>query len=573
MSPQTPHWWQRAVVYQVYVRSFADSTGDGIGDLDGVRRRLDHLSDLGIDAIWLNPCYPSPQRDHGYDVADYFDIADEYGTLATFDALVADAGERGIRILMDLVPNHCSSDHPWFVEALATSPGSSERARFWIRDGRPDGNDPHGAPPNNWRAAFGGGAWTRISPDDPQWYLATFSPHQPDVDHTNADVQDMFRDVIRFWSDRGVEGFRVDAIAPVGKHPDLPDQPPVPPGTSPVQITWENPYTVFRPEGHDTWRYFRAAIDDYSAEHTGRDLMMVAEAYLDGKPEMLQLFAGDDQFHQVFNFDVMKATWNAPSITGALRDVLGLSAAGITPCWALNNHDTQRIVTRLGRVDAHVSQQMTGNSLAQSDADVDVTVGQRRARALISFLMAMPGSIYLYQGEELGLPEVLDVPPDRRQDPVYEFTGGVHLGRDGCRIPLPWSNRRDGSHGFSDTRADGSPAAEPWLPQPEGWGEYAADGSGGPGDLMLELYRSLIATRREVADPEPQATALIDVAPGLVAARRGRLVVVLNVTDEPIGLDLDDEVFGELRPVLASEPNEMHTPGVVPPDAAVWLAR
>ena len=208
-------------MYQVYVRSFADANGDGVGDLEGIRNRLDHIASLGVDAIWLNPCYPSPQRDHGYDVADYLAIHEEYGDLATFDALLSDARDRGIKILMDLVPNHCSNDHAWFVEALDAAPGSDARARFYFRDGQPsdDGSDPHGNPPNNWMAAFGGSAWTRAADGAAQWYLGTFTPHQPDFDHTNNDVQQMFAEVLNFWFDRGVEGFRVDAISPVGKDP------------------------------------------------------------------------------------------------------------------------------------------------------------------------------------------------------------------------------------------------------------------------------------------------------------------------------------------------------------------
>ena len=354
------HWWQDALVYQVYVRSFADSTGDGVGDLNGIRAHLDHIAALGVDAIWLNPCYPSPQKDHGYDVSDYFDIHDEYGALETFDALVADAAGRGIKTLMDVVPNHCSSRHQWFLDALAAAPGSPERARFYFRDGKgTDGTEP----PNNWQATFGGSAWTRANDraDDGQWYLGTFTPHQPDFDQTNADVQAMFADVLRFWFDRGVEGFRVDAITPVGKHPDLPDQPPVGPEVGTLDITWVNPYTVFREEGHDVWRRWRTVIDEYGAAHPGRDLMMVAEAYATRRPELTRAFTRQDEFHQMFAFDLMLTPWHKESVERALGDIIGIvDETGVAPAWTLNNHDTQRIVTRARPAGGRRSRQLDG---------------------------------------------------------------------------------------------------------------------------------------------------------------------------------------------------------------------
>ncbi|WP_040494617.1 alpha-amylase family glycosyl hydrolase [Ilumatobacter nonamiensis] len=564
------HWWQNAVVYQVYVRSFADSDGDGVGDLAGIRSRLDHLVELGIDAVWLNPCYPSPQFDHGYDVADYFGIHAEYGDLAAFDELLAAARDRGIKIMMDLVPNHCSSQHRWFVDALAAAPGSRERARFYFRDGRPDGaGDAHGAPPNNWSAAFGGSAWTRPSADDSQWYLGTFTPHQPDFDHTNPDVQAMFAEVFEFWFDRGVEGFRVDAISPVGKHPELPDAPPVPEGTGMLQVTWENPYTVFRPEGHDVWRQFRATIDTYMDAHPDRDLTMVAEAYMNGRPDLMAAFVNDEQFHQAFAFDLLLSPWDKTEMERAIGDTLDLMDAGSTPTWTLNNHDVQRVVTRLGRDNATDPSTVTNNALESVATSVDIAVGLRRARAMITLAMAMPGSIYLYMGEELGLPEVLDMPDDRRQDPVFITTNGERLGRDGCRVPLPWTDDPSTNFGFS-----ASPdASEPWLPQPEWWGEVAVDVVDQQDDATLDLYRELIAARRELAVPEGLGAMVLDLGDGLVAVRRGKLIAVTNVTATPIALDSDhDEGIADAMPVFASEPDELHTPGVIPPDSTIWFS-
>ena len=569
---KSQRWWQDAAVYQVYVRSFSDANGDGVGDLQGIRDRLDHIVSLSVDAIWLNPCYPSPQRDHGYDVADYLAVHHEYGDLDTFDALLTEAREHGIKILMDLVPNHCSNEHVWFVEALAAEPDSAERARFYFRDGRPsdDGSDPHGNPPNNWMAAFGGSAWTRVADGDAQWYLGTFTPHQPDFDHTNADVQKMFSDVLAFWFDRGVEGFRVDAISPVGKDPALPDAPPPPPGTGMLQVTWENPYTVFRPEGHDVWRQFRTTIDRYMDRHPDRDLMMVAEAYMNGRPELLAAFVNDEQFHQAFAFDLLLSPWEKSEMERAIGDTLGIVSIGSSPTWALNNHDVQRVVTRLGRSDATDPKTRSNNALETASGDVDVTRGERRARAMITLATALPGSLYLYMGEELGLPEWLDVPDDRREDPVFAQTNGAQIGRDGCRVPLPWTDDPSTAHGFSAVD-DGESAPEPWLPQPGWWGTYAVDELDGDDNSTLELYRAVLAARREVAVPQGLVASVVDLGAGLVSVRRGDLLVVTNTTDAPIALDMQHEPIVAAVPVFASEPTELHTPGVIPPDSTIWF--
>jgi alpha-glucosidase len=533
------HWWQDALVYQAYVRSFADTTGDGVGDLDGIRQHLDHIASLGVDAVWLNPCYPSPQRDHGYDVADYFAIHHEYGTLDTFDAFVREAAARSIKVLMDVVPNHCSSQHQWFLDALAEAPGGPARARFYFRDGTgTDGTEP----PNNWQAAFGGSAWTRANdrPDDGQWYLGTFTPHQPDFDHTNVDVQQMFADVLEFWFDRGVEGFRVDAIPPVGKHPDLPDQPPVGPEVGILDITWANPYTVFRPEGHDVWRRWRTVIDRYGAEHPDRDLMMVAEAYAVRRPELMRELTRPDEFHQMFAFDVMLSPWHKESFELSLTEPLDvLRDTGVAPAWTLNNHDVQRIVTRLGRVDADDPATWTGNNLETSSSEIDTALGTRRARALISLVFALPGSLYIYQGEELGLPEVLDIPDDRREDPVFHLTNGTKIGRDGCRIPLPWNDDPATSFGFSEVAAGtdvstSGEVAEPWLPQPKEWGEFAVARQNVEADSVLDLYRRLSIARREFAVGQELDAAVLELPDGLVGVRRGALSAVMNLTENPI---------------------------------------
>ncbi len=571
---ETTHrpWWQDALIYQVYIRSFADSDGDGIGDIEGIRSRLGHLSDLGVDAIWLNPCYPSPQHDHGYDIANYFDIHDEYGTLGDFDQLATDARAHGIKILMDLVPGHCSEDHRWFLAARDAAPGSPERDRFYFRDGKGEDGS---VPPNNWQSAFGGPAWTRINdnPDDGQWYLHTFTREQPDFDHTNADVQQLFTDIFEFWFDRGVEGFRVDAVSGVGKHPDLPDQPPVGPDAGVLDITWLNPYLVFRPEGHAVWRRFRSAVDAYAERHPGRDLMMVAEAYAVRRPEIIKAFTEPDQFHQMFSFDLMMAPWEKYSIEQAVQDPIAImDQTGIAPAWTLNNHDIHRMVTRLGRVDAHLPESWTNNNLALSRAGVDIDIGERRARAMSSLIFALPGSLYLYQGEEFGLPEVFDIPPERREDPVFERTGGEELGRDGCRIPLPWTDDAATSYGFS-TPSEAGTVAEPWLPQPEGWGERSLATLDGIEFSTLDIYRKLGAARLAYANTQPLGATLVELGDGLVGVRRGDLLVVVNATMEAIDLDLSHHELADTVPVFTSEPGEPMTPGTIPANSTIWFTK
>jgi len=345
-------WWETAVVYQLYVRSFADSNDDGIGDLAGIRDRLPYLADLGIDAIWLNPCYPSPQTDHGYDVADYFAIEPDYGDLGEFDALVRDARALGIRIMMDVVPNHCSSEHAWFREALAAPPGSSARERFYFRDGRGRHGD---EPPNNWQAIFGGSAWTRVDEPDGspgQWYLAVFTPAQPDLNWNHPDVVDYFDNVLRFWFDRGVDGFRVDSVTVVGKTPGLPDN-ELQQGAARPELGASNAHFTWRPEGHAAWRHWRQLVDAYEADHPGRQLVLVAEAYAPRRPDIMRQYANEEEFHQSFAFDLMLAPWNAEKYRGAVRSTVeAMMPAGLLPAWTLNNHDAQRAVTRFGRADA-----------------------------------------------------------------------------------------------------------------------------------------------------------------------------------------------------------------------------
>lgn len=568
-EPTQRPWWQDALIYQLYIRSFADSNGDGIGDIAGIRSRLGHIASLGVDAIWLNPCYPSPQHDHGYDVANYFDIHDEYGTLDDFDEMLAEARSLGIKILMDLVPGHCSLDHRWFTAAVEAGPGSPERARFYFRDGNGDGGT---EPPNNWQSAFGGPAWTRVNEDesDGQWYMHTFAREQPDFNHTNADVQQLFDEIFTFWFDRGVEGFRVDAITGVGKHPDLPDQPPVGPDAGVLDITWVNPYLAFRPEGHDVWRRFRSTVENYVDQHQDRELMLVGEAYAVRRPEIVRAFTEPDQFHQVFSFDLMMTPWEKHSIERAMLDPMTiLDETGVAPAWTLNNHDIQRVVTRLGRSDAHDPDSWTNNNLSLSRAEVDLSLGERRARALTSLIFALPGSLYLYQGEEFALPEVFDIPDDLREDPVFERTNGQEIGRDGCRVPLPWSTDAASSYGFSTPRNDGT-VDGPWLPQPAGWGNRSLAAAESQEHSTLDMYRSLGEARAAHASNQEQRAQAIEFGDGLVGVRRGALVVIVNTTMQEIELDMSHADLADAELVFTSQPAE-DAPGSIAANSTLWF--
>jgi len=545
-------------VYQIYVRSFADAGADGVGDLAGVRSRIAYLQRLGVDAVWLTPFYPSPQRDHGYDVADYFDVEPQYGDLAELDALVAECRSVGIRVLMDIVPNHCSSEHAWFQEALASAPGSASRSRFWFRDGRgADGE----VPPNNWSAEFGGSAWTRVTEADGapgQWYLHTFTPWQPDFDWSNDDVVEHFDRALRFWFDRGVDGFRVDAVQFVGKAPGLPDTE----GDAPVSPA-RNPHLSFVASSHAVWRHWRATVDAYNEAHPARDVFLVAEAYTPRRPDILAAYVAPDEFHQAFSFDLLLSPWNVATLRDAIdAPHRALTAAGTTVTWVLNNHDVQRAVTRYGRLVAHDVSSWTGSPLGYSDSEVDVALGTRRARAAAVMVAALPGSLYVYQGEELGLPEVLDLPDTVRTDPVFLRAGGAEIGRDGCRVPIPWDDDATTACGFATA------PATPWLPQPENWSTWSVARQEGDSDSMLALYRATLRRRTELAPHEgPLEWVLTDHAQ-LLAFARGDVTVVLNPTSDAVTLDASATEAADI--MLTSSPGHVD-PRVVPADTCVWL--
>lgn len=531
------HWWRHAVVYQVYLRSFADGNGDGTGDIAGLRSRLPYLEDLGIDAIWVNPWYRSPMHDGGYDVADYRDIDPSYGTLDEAVEFIGDAGSRGIRVLVDLVPNHTSSGHRWFVEALKAGPGSWERQRYHFLPGRgPDG----AVPPNDWTSVFGGPAWTRVA--DGEWYLHLFDETQPDLNWRNPEVHQEFENILRFWLDRGVAGFRVDVAHGMAKAPGYPDLGERKEGLLATHHGENHPFWD-RPELHDIVREWRSVLDEYP------ESVMVAEAWVDSW-DHLGAYLRPGEFHQAFDFLFLQTPWAPLEIRQAIVDALGhATAVGSVPTWTLSNHDVVRHATRLcfpPGIDAR-------SWLLNGDRSIyDPEVGLRRARAATLLVMALPGSVYVFQGEELGLPEVIDLPIGALQDPVWERSGRTLKGRDGSRVPIPWKESGK-SFGFG---SNGS-----WLPQPQGWGRFSVESQTGAAASTLEMYRSALAIRSGLVNDD-ESVRWLGAPPGVISFQSGdELVCLVNFGDDPVPAP-EGEALIESGPLVD---------GQVPTDTAVWI--
>jgi alpha-glucosidase len=500
-------WWRNAVIYQVYLRSFADSDGDGIGDLPGLTARLDHLTRLGVDGIWLNPCYPSPGADHGYDVSDYTTVDPVYGGMPAFTELLERAHGRGLKVLLDIVPNHCSAAHPWFGAALSAPPGSAERERFIFRDGRgPDGS----LPPNNWTSVFGGPAWSRV--DDGQWYLHSFDAGQPDFNWHHLDVVAHFEDVLRLWFDRGVDGFRIDVAHMLFKHPSLADWP---------DLTAYNAYQQNQPEVHEVYRRWRAIAESY-----GRDLTLIGEIHVPSVRDLAD-YLRPDELPQAFYFDLLATAWDAQAFRASIQRGLDeIASTGAVITWTLANHDVHRTVSRYGLVRPDPAARVIPT---RQRGEVDVALGTARARAALLLLLGLPGSVYLYQGEELGLPEVMDLPDELRQDPTWFRSGFAEHGRDGCRIPLPW-NESGPTFGFSK--------GVPWLPPPSWFGDYAAEKLWDEPDSVLRLHAEALGRRRELASAlDGRFTWLATGHPDVLAYRHGELVCVVNFGDTPYSMD------------------------------------
>ena len=543
-SPPGNEWWRTAVIYQIYPRSFADSSGDGVGDLLGVTEHLEDLAELGVDALWLSPFQRSPQKDAGYDVADYCDVDPLFGTLGDFDDLLAAAHGRGIRIIVDLVPNHSSDQHPWFQAALAAAPGNRERARYLFRDGTGE----HGElPPNNWESVFGGPAWTRVvEPDGTlgHWYLHLFDTSQPDFDWSNEEVREEFRRILRFWLDRGVDGFRVDVAHGLVKADGLPDYTP-PDDAASMGGEEENVPYWGQAGVHDVYRDWHRILAEYPG-----DRVLAAEAWLPDA-DKTALWVRPDEMHQAFNFPYLQTEWDAATLRVVIDDSLrAFAAVGAPSTWVLSNHDVVRHASRL----ALTAENPQGHGIGPDSPGQPIPdVGLRRARAATAIMLALPGSAYLYQGEELGLPEAIDLPDDARQDPTWFRSHGERYGRDGCRVPIPWSATAP-AHGFSATGAS-------WLPQPAEWASFARDVQASDPDSTLSLYRALLGSRRTHELGSGALEWLDGLEPDVVAFRNGNVTVIANLGSRAVALPPGNII-------ATSEP----LPGrVLPVDTAAWL--
>ncbi|MFE9954127.1 glycoside hydrolase family 13 protein [Micromonospora sp. NPDC005299] len=531
-------WWTEAVIYQIYPRSFADSNGDGIGDLPGITARLGHLSELGVDAIWLSPFYPSPQADAGYDVADYRDVDPLFGTLADADKMIAEAKARGLRVIVDLVPNHTSSQHRWFQAAVTAAPGSPERQRYIFRDGK----GPQGAePPNDWESVFGGPAWTRVP--DGQWYLHLFDSGQPDLNWGNPEVRAEFLDILRFWLDRGVDGFRVDVAHGLIKQADLADWQEPQEILSGQEVDKPRPPMWDQDGVHDIYREWRRLLDSYDGER-----ILVAEAWVE-PAERLARYVRPDEMHQAFNFEYLLAAWTAPAQYAVItRSLEATDSVGAPTTWVLSNHDVVRHASRLGLAIGGGRP----NGIGIGDPQPDAALGLRRARAASLLMLALPGSAYLYQGEELGLPEHTTLPDEARQDPTWERSLHTQRGRDGCRVPIPWEADAP-SYGFGPTDAS-------WLPQPSSWAEYALDRQRGVDGSTYELYRTALRLRRELALARGPLRWLSS-GDEVLTFTNGGLTVLTNFGAEPVPLPAGAEVLASSAPLAGD---------AVPTDVTVW---
>lgn len=537
------NWWRQAVIYQIYPRSFADSNGDGIGDLKGITSRVDYLASLGLDAVWLSPFYPSALADGGYDVDDYRDVDPKLGTLADFDEMIAALHGKGIRVFVDIVPNHSSDRHVWFQEALASEPGSAARNRYIFRDGKgPNGDEP----PSDWPSHFAPRAWTRITNPDGtpgQWYCHLFAPEQPDFNWDNQEIHDDFKKTLRFWSDRGVDGFRVDVAHALKK--DLSE----PLRSKPAIVDFANPLSGDDPlfdrnEVHQIYREWREVFDEYDPPRVA-----VAEAYV--RAERRVLYAKPDELGQAFNFDLLESPWDAEKYRADIDFNVKLAAeVGSSSTWVMSNHDKVRHASRFGlpadmdRVQWLLSEN-AGNVL-------DMELGTKRARAASLLQLALPGASYVYQGEELGLHEVWDIPLDEIQDPQWERNLRVNKGRDGCRVPLPWTSTGT-SFGF------GSGGSH--LPQPKWFADYSVEKESGDSSSTLEMYRVAVAARKQLLTGEDFTWGALDGGQVIDFERGAGWRSITNFGAEPVELPAGDVVVSS-SPLID---------GKLDTDSTVWL--
>ena len=561
--PSAPgnEWWRSAVIYQIYPRSFADGMGDdGLGDLIGITERLPALVELGVDAIWLSPFYTSPQKDAGYDVADYCDVDPIFGTLADFDALEKRAHELGLRLIVDLVPNHSSDQHAWFQAALAAPVGSPERDRYMFREGTGiDGE----LPPNNWESVFGGPAWSRLTNADGtagQWYLHLFDASQPDLNWQNPWVREQFRDILRFWLDRGVDGFRVDVAHGLIKAAGLPDYTPpadggsmggsgslgLEPEISAHADTEPSTPPYWAQDGvHEIYRDWHSVLEEYEG-----DRVLCAEAWVEPLTQLAR-WVRSDEMQQAFNFSYLETPWSGPTMRAVVNSSLAaFTGVGAPSTWVLSNHDVVRHASRL----AVTAENPQGHGIGPRSPGQPVrSLGLSRARAATTLMLALPGSSYVYQGEELGLPEVIDLPDEARQDPTWFRTNGERYGRDGCRVPIPWEADAP-SYGFGTS-------GKSWLPQPSDWAPYARDAQRGVPRSTLELYRALLAERASADLGLGDIEWLTGYPDAVVAFRNGSVTVIANTGSAAVELP-----EGEI--IVVSEAFDARS---LPGDTAVWM--
>lgn len=548
-------WWRQAAVYQIYPRSFADANHDGLGDLPGVTSRIGYLKELGIDAIWLSPFYPSALADGGYDVDDYRNVDARLGTLADFDAMVAAAHEAGLKVIVDVVPNHSSNRHRWFSEALASAPGSPERARYHFHEGLGEHGD---LPPSDWPSHFGGPAWTRVTEstganagEPGQWYLHLFASEQPDLNWENPEVREDFHTTLRFWADRGVDGFRVDVAHALAKDMSLPLR-----SKPSLQILLDDGTDPLfdRDEVHEIFAGWRQVLNEYDPPRTA-----VAEAWVPFTHRRLK-YAQPTGLGQAFNFDLLQAPFDAGEFRGIVASCLAEAAAsGASSTWVFSNHDVIRHPSRYALPDGTDAQALDAWLLnGGTHPQPDPARGLRRARAATLFMLGLPGSAYLYQGEELGLFEVADLPLDALEDPTWFRTGNRIKGRDGCRVPLPWDAGQE-NHGFGGT---------PWLPQPAWFAAHAVTEQDGVPGSTLELYRDALAWRRKLQAAESLEWLSAIGDPLLHYRRPNGWEVLTNFGTESAPLPVSAEAS---RIVLASGP-VAHPPQQIPGETTLWLA-
>ncbi|WP_416175362.1 MAG: glycoside hydrolase family 13 protein [Bifidobacterium crudilactis] len=574
-------WWKQAVVYQIYPRSFKDANGDGLGDIPGITSKMQYLRELGIDAIWLSPFYPSDLADGGYDIIDYRNVDPRLGTMQDFDAMVSAAHQEGIKVIVDIVPNHTANKHVWFLEALAAGRGSTARERYIFKEG----SGPNGEfPPNDWQSLFGGPAWERV--EDGQWYLHIFAKEQPDLNWNNPEVHEEFKKTLRFWSDHGTDGFRVDVAHGLAKKLDGASMKDLSHWTVHDSLSHDGTHPLWdRAQVHDIYREWRQVFNEYNPPR-----FAVGEAWV--VPEHQYLYASPDELGQVFNFEFAIANWFSQDFRTAIRD--GLQAAkssGSTATWVMSNHDVPRHPSRYGlpQAPSKATHQLPKDWVLRDGTTYEENreLGTRRARAAILMETALPGSVYIYQGEELGLFEVPNIPWDRLEDPTPFRTRGRYTekGRDGCRVPLPW-NSQDAPHeaswdsrfgtgasfGFSPSDATaGSQSADPHLPQPLWYKDFAVDVEQQDPTSMLSLYKACLSHRAALlTSAHNTSVTWLDEGDEVIAYTRqaadnSGYTAIASITN--FGKNAAALPEGDL--ILSSI--QLDDPALLPQDASAWI--